>query len=592
MSESENTIEVALRFYNAGNYGVAERLCRDVLRECADDSEPLHLLGLIAYQLGRYRVASRYVEKAISSNPNHAELYNTLGITFEALGNIDGAMEAYRHAVSLDDCHADAYHNMAIAQQNKGEFDSAIENCSRAVSIRPEFGKAYNTMGFCQQSIDRLDDAVGSFNRAIQLNPGLAEAFNHLGVVLARQGNNEQAIAHFFRAVEISPVYAEAHNNLGIVQRAIGRFDDAIESFRNAVLHETDFVQAYYNLANALRDRCECDEAIATYRQAIALMPDFAWAHWNLSNTLLLSGRFEQGWQEYAWRHNPDVGIATYPHDIDVSSWDGKAFAGKRLLIHYEQGLGDNLQFVRYLPMVKSLGGTVIFESPKELACLLNGFPGIDELVQAGADAPDVDFDCFASLLDLPGIFQTNLKTIPANIPYIFADPQKSKHLKAKLHQSALKIGIVWAGSPVHGRDMDRSCSLKWFLPITQIEGIQLYSLQKGLAAGQLGEFDRFGLVEDLAAGLEDFSDTAAAIDALDLIISVDTAVAHLSGAMNKPVWVMLPYSPDWRWMLGTEDTPWYPSMRLFRQNVPGQWTDVFKRVMNQLREVSKSIKN
>ena len=592
VSECEETIQVALRFYNAGNYGAAERLCRDALNQGADDSEALHLLGCIACQLGRYRVASRLVEKAISSDPNHAELYNTLGITFEAQGNIDAAIEAYRHAVSLDGSNADAYHNMAIAQQSKGDYKSAIDNCGRAVSIRPEFGQAYNTMGFCQKSIDRLEDALGSFNRAIHFNPNLAEAFNHLGVVLSRQGNNEQAIGHFSRAVEIAPAYSEAYNNLGMAQHTIGRLDHAIESFRTAVLQEDDFAQAHYNLANALKERGDCDQAIVAYHRAIELMPGFAWAHWNLSHALLLSGRFRQGFKEYAWRYNPNLGIVTYPHKINIPRWDGSPFTGKRLLIHYEQGLGDTFQFIRYLPMVKSMGGTVIFESPKELLDLFIGFRGIDELIEATDHETDAEFDYHASLLDLPGFFQTDLHTIPVNVPYLFADSSKSQKWRTKLANTALKVGIVWAGSPDHGRDRDRSCSIKKFLPLTQIEGVQLYSLQKGDAAAQLAKYDSLSLVEDFSGRLHDFSDTAAAIEGLDLIISVDTAVAHLAGAMGKPVWLLLPYSPDWRWMLDRQDSPWYPAMQLFRQPSRGDWTDVFNKVACQLRQESTTVKS
>jgi len=274
-----------------------------------------------------------------------------------------------------------------------------------------------------------------------------------------------------------------------------------------------------------------------------------------------------------------------YPHHHDAPRWDGSSFADKRLFVHCEQGLGDAIQFVRYLPMVKTRGGTVIFEVWKPLLGLLRSFKCIDELVELSSEGKsDVNFDLYVSLLDLPNIFGTTLETIPDEVPYIRADREKAKRLRQRLSGSVFKVGIVWAGKSTHGNDHNRSCTLKSFSQLAQIDGVQLYSLQKDSAALQLTELKMTIAIENLAEECEDFSDTAAVIENLELVISVDTAVAHLAGAMGEDVWTLLPFAPDWRWMLGRDNSPWYLTMRLFRQPEPGCWEDVFQRVAEQLQ--------
>lgn len=579
MSEYARTIEVAARFYNAGNYAAAERLCRDVLKEKGDEKGALQLLGEIAYQYGRYGPARELLEKAISVGGADARIYNSLGVVLEAGGQGDAAMEAYRHAVALNANYAEAYHNLAVVQRSKGDYEGAIANCREALRIKGDFGWAYNTMGYCQQAMRRLDEAEDSYNRAIWANPNLAEAFNHLGRVYAERREDERAIAYFRRAVSIADGYAEAHNNLGMALRRAGDADSAVESFRNAVACDADFAQAHYNLANGLMEQCKCEEAIGYYLQAMELIPDFGWAHWNMAHALLLSGRFAEGWREYAWRHSASVGIVTYPHKIDVPRWDGRRFLG-RLLVHYEQGYGDTIQFVRYMPMVKERGGTVVLECPAVLSGLLRGVDGIDEVIEAGDSAPLGQFENHCSLMDLPWIFGTRMETVPARVPYICADEGKVQWWRDRLG-GGFKAGIVWAGSPKHGKDAARSCGVEWFLPLAGIGGVRLYSLQKGAGSEQAERCG--GVIEDAAGELGDFGDTAAVVANMDVVICVDTAVAHLAGAMGKRVWVVLPYAPDWRWMLGRDDSVWYPTMRLFRQERRGDWEGVFARVKGEL---------
>jgi len=336
------------------------------------------------------------------------------------------------------------------------------------------------------------------------------------------------------------------------------------------------------------------DEALDSFERAIQIKPEYAQAHWNRSLVLLLKGRFEEGWQEYRWRRKTNLAAFAYPHKLDKPLWDGRPFAGKRLLVHYEQGLGDNLQFVRYLPMVKRLGGTVIFETPKSMYGLLHSFDGIDELVQASSDAPpEVEFDAYISLMDLPGISGTTLDTIPAEVPYIHADPAKVESWRDRLAGEGLKVGLVWAGRPTGPNEVlslqHRSCSLEHFAPLADVPGVVLYGLQKGPAAAQVHQLSGQSVVANLGEQFEDFTDTAAAIENLDLVISIDTSVAHLAGAMGKPVWLLLKSDADWRWLLDRADSPWYPTMRLFRQEEWGDWDSVFERVAQELRQLAES---
>jgi tetratricopeptide (TPR) repeat protein len=372
---------------------------------------------------------------------------------------------------------------------------------------------------------------------------------------------------------------------MGIALKEQEKFAEAIACFEKALQLDPDFAEAYYNLGNSLRDLGRCIEAICNFKKAISLKPDYAQAHWNLSLAFLLNGNYTEGWKGYKWRRNADLKVLTDYHCTGKPRWDGSSFKSRRLLVHYEQGLGDNIQFVRYLPMIKARGGTVIFETLKPLINLLQGFEGIDVLVEFAPNKKlPLEYDFYTSLLDLPFIFETTVETIPSRIPYIKADPAKSRHWRDKLTGPELKVGIVWAGSSEHGNDRYRSCSLKNFAPLGKIEGIRLFSLQKGAAARQMDEYAEIVSVTNVSKHFKDFTDTAAAIDNLNLIISVDTSVLHLSGAMGKPTWALLPYAPEWRWMLNRKDSPWYPSMRLFRQSNWNDWDSVFRSVIEELK--------
>ena len=421
-------------------------------------------------------------------------------------------------------------------------------------------------LGRIYEQLDRIDDAIAAYGRALDLDPQIPEAldrchrcielapnaperYNHLAVLMAMAGRPDRAEACLLRAIDLEPRYAIAHNNLGLLLKSQGRFAEALDH----------------------------------YRRAVTIRPDYAQAQWNLALALLLTGRFEEGWSRFQWRRRADLDAIPEHQRHEPPTWDGSPFRGRRLLIRTEQGLGDNLQFVRYVPLVKRLGGTVILEAPPPLMDLFGQIPQIDRLVEAEPDGRiEADHDLVVYSMDLPAIFRTRLETIPSDHPYLYADIARAERWRVRLRGEGLRIGIAWAGSPHHANDHNRSCPVDLFASLAAVPGVRLYSLQKGHGSEQLHTLAP-GIVEDLGPDLHDLMDTAAVLDCLDLAISVDTAVLHLAGAMGRPAWGLLPFVPDWRWLLDRADSPWYPSLRLFRQGGPGDWAGPFERVREAL---------
>jgi len=533
---------------------------------------------------GRNDEAVASYRQLLQVDPDQAEVYVNMGIALRAQGRAGEAAACYKQAIQLKPEFVEAYYNLANVLKEQGRFAEAVENYEQAVRLRPEFSQAHYNLANALRSSGRLADAIESYRRAVRLKSDYVAAYVNLAMTLKDLGRTDDAIDNYKQAIRLKPDYHQAHNNLGIALKELGRLDEAIESYAEAIRLRPGYAETHNNMGIALHARGEHDEALGACERAIELKPDYPQAHWNRSLVLLLKGRFEEGWEEYRWRRKTNLASFAYPHELDKPLWSGEPFVGKRLLIHYEQGLGDNLQFVRYLPMVKRLGGTVIFETPKSMYSLLQSFNGIDELVQASPDGPPgVEFDAYASLMDLPGIFGTTLDTIDAEVPYIHADSEKVEHWRERITGDGFKVGLVWGGRPTGRNEVlslqNRSCSLEHFAPLADVPGVVLYGLQKGPSAVQAEQLPRQILIHNLGEQFDDFADTAAAIENLDLVISIDTSVAHLAGAMGKQVWLLLKTDADWRWLLDREDSPWYPTMRLFRQRRAGDWAEVLERV-------------
>ncbi len=416
----------------------------------------------------------------------------------------------------------------------------------------------------------------------VALCPDIADAHNILGSIYQQKGDLEEAIASYLKAINCGTDAYMAYNNLGCALRLRGDVEGATAAYRKSLEINPDFPAAMNNLGTALRDQGCLDESIAWYRKAIQLNPDFAEAHWNLSFALLLKGDYEEGWEEYEWIWKLKPPMRNLPQP----RWDGTALKGKSILVYAEQGFGDVIQFARYIPLVAEREGTVIVGCQRELKDLLRSVQGVTFVVAFGERVPVFHVQC--PLPSLPRLFKTTLDSIPDSMPYLHADRATVEKWKKRIgaRTSALKVGLAWAGSAGHLNDYNRSCRLDLFLPIARMPGVQLISLQKEIpprwASDSLSQLH----VLDFMDEVENFLDTAGIIENLDIVISVDTAVAHLAGALGKRVWTLLPYAPDWRWMLHREDSPWYPTMRLFRQPSPGDWKSVIVRVQSVLEDL------
>ena len=385
----------------------------------------------------------------------------------------------------------------------------------------------------------------------------------------------------------MQPDNAATHSNLGNALRFQGKLDEAIASYQQALRLQPDYADAHSNLGNSLRDQGLIDEAIASYQRALQLKPDYAEAHLNLSMPLLLRGNFDQGWAEYEWRWRFKGFLpkgASRPPTTD-RDWDGSPLRGRSILLHAEQGLGDTIQFIRYASLLKESGAArITLVCPPSLQRLLSRCPDIDQIVTG---SPFPDFDVCAFLLSLPRPLGTlSIEAIPAKVPYLDCAPELVERWDARLAElgagrPGLRVGIAWQGYPGHKGDLWRSVRLEQFAALAEHPGIHLISLQQGPGSEQLEKTP--GLALPIGPELADLAETAAVIRCLDLVISVDTAVAHLAGALAAPVWLALPMVPDWRWLLERPDSPWYPTMRLFRQEKRGEWNEVFGRIKDAL---------
>ncbi len=565
-----------------GNFDDTIACYRKAIELRPDYVDAHYNLGNTLRALGNINEAVASYRQTVSLQPDNAELHSNLGTALQESGKLDEAIISYRQAIALKPNYAMAHCNLGTALHESGKLNDAVLSYNKAIEIKQNFALAHNNLGTTLKDLRKLNEAVESYKKAITLQPDYAEAHDNLGTAFQEQHKLDDAIMCHKRAITIKPDYAEAYNNLGTVLKELCKLDEAITNYRKAITLKPDLAEAYNNLGTALQDSGKIEEALASYKQATTLKPDFPLAHLNRSFALLLTEDFKEGWQEHKWRRS----IKGHPAIISRRLlWDGKPLNNKTILVHTEQGLGDTILFARYLPMLKAQGGRVILECQQGLYHLLKNCNGIDEIIEKNSSNKlTVHHDVHIYLLDLPEIFETTLDSIPSNIPYITPCPiLKSQWASMFNDDKGFKIGIVWAGNPRHVRDHNRSCTPTDFARLADVPGLSFYSLQKGHSSLD-SDGPSVGMkIVNLESKINDFVDTAAVIANLDLVISVDTAVAHLTGAIGKPIWTLLPFAPDWRWLLKRVDSPWYPTMRLFRQNQPGDWNGVFKQVKQRL---------
>jgi tetratricopeptide (TPR) repeat protein len=530
---------------------------------------------------GKLEEAITAYRQAITCKPDYTEAQLNLGSALMETGAIDEAIAAYRQATAGKPDIPEAHLRIVVAFEKKREIDEAIAAYGQAIAWNPVYAEAYFGLGNALKSKGKLDEAIAAYRRAIEITPGLVSAYANLGIVLNDKGSVDEAIVAFRQAIAIKPDYAAAHSNLGLALKEKGFIDDAIAAYRQAIVIKPDFAAAHSNLGLALKEKGLIDEAISAQRRAIAIKPDFPEAHFGLAVTLLINGDHAEGWREYEWRWKGGTWEKITPREFIQPLWQGEDIAHKTLLVHAEQGHGDTLQFVRLIPMLAQRCKRVVLEARSQLVALLRraGLPAT--IVAKGEQLPDFDFHL--PLLSAPAVLGTTEATIPTDVPYLSAEPARVAGWGDKIGtERGLKVGLVWAGNPKHKNDRNRSIAVEQLQPMLAVPGVRWFSLQVGERAGDLRRLSP-GAVADLSSRLTDFAETAAAIANLDLVVTVDTAVAHLAGALGRPVWVLLPFAPDWRWLLGREDSPWYPTARLFRQCRPGDWDEVFARIAAEL---------
>jgi tetratricopeptide (TPR) repeat protein len=608
-----------LKHHRAGRLDKAESAYRAAL--AADPALPdaLHLLGVVHHQQGDHAGALTLIERAIAGKPREAAFHNNRGEACRALGRLEDAVASYCQALALDPRFVDALSNLGAALLALGRAREAAERLEQALALCPNFPEALANLGNVWRNLGEPEKALACYRRALALRPGWPEVEANVGAVLQVQGRLDEAIACYRRALAAAPGDAQAWSNLGLalhgqrrladaemaVRRALalaldmatahlnlglilqdqGRIEEAVASFEcAAALNPTD-PKAYSNLGPALIEQGRLDEALSALERALALDPDLAEAHFNQSLVYLLRGDFTRGWEKYRWQWRKKAFRDKFPQPL----WDGGAIRERTVLLYADQGLGDTIQFTRFVPRVLERAKAVILQVQPGLCWLAEGIA--KEVTIVSRDDHGLAFDCWAPLPSLPHILGIPSTGFAERTPYLAPPPDRIARWRDRLGGAGFKVGIAWQGNPLVAGDRGRSIPLSCFAPLAQVPTVRLISLQKKDGLDQLQDLPAGMTVETLGPAFDDgpeaFADTAAVMACLDLVVTSDTAIAHLAGALARPVWVALKAVPDWRWMLEGEASPWYPTLRLFRQTRSGDWDGVFRRIHNELARVA-----
>ncbi len=649
--EVEAIFQRAMAVHKHGDLQQAAALYRAVLSQRPAHCETLHLLGVVSLQLGDSATALELFSKSIRANPALTAAYNNRAIALQKLGRLEESLDNYDRAIALKSDYAEAYNNRGNVLLELHKANEALESFERALALRPDYAEAHYNRGNALKRLERWEAALGSYDQSIALNATYADAHNNRGNVLEELDQFDEALSCYDNAIAIRPDHVEAHYNRGTALLELKRFEEALRSFDIALTIKADHHLAFNNRGNALLELQRFDEALASYKaslflcpnypqahnncgnalqelgrlaeslasfdEAIALQPEFAVAHynrsavlkklkrldeaiqscdkaialkptfseayWNKSLMLLLAGNYRQGWLLYEWRWETDYLKPSWRR-FSKPLWLGDAdLVGKTILLHAEQGLGDTIQFCRYANSVKRLGARVLLEVPKTLEKALIGLEGVDVLVRRGDPLPGFDFHC--PLLSLPLALRTDLRSIPSSKSYL-----KSSDLLKRLWgqrigpRKRIRVGLAWSGSRTYKGDRYRSMTLlELFSQLP--DDFEYFCLQKDVREDDIDLLSRSGIRhygDELT-----FADTAALIELMDVVVSTDTSIPHLSAALGKPTWLMLPFVPDWRWMLDRDDSPWYPTMRLFRQGADRSWLGVLSRIKAELNALA-----
>lgn len=532
------------------------------------------------HRQGRLTQAEDAYRRLLHAHPAHFDAIHMLGVIAYQRGDYQGAVDAILHAVQIRPQDASAHSNLGNAFLKLGRHADALTAYRNALRLKPDFTDALSNLGSLLHASGRSAEALDCFAQALASDPHHADVWINRADALQALGRYEEALAAFDQALALRPDAAPVHRSRGVALAWLDRHEEALAAYAHAVRLDPGDVQSIGNRGNAYMRLGRHAEALSAYAEALRLKPDFAEAHFHESLCRLSIGDFEQGWRKYEWRRAANNYAG---RGFGQPLWLGRdALAGKSILLHAEQGLGDTIQFSRYARLAAARGATVLLEVQPALKSLLSGLEGVSTVFARGETLPATDYHC--PLLSLPLAFETRLDSIPATPSYLHADPARAAAWRVRLgERSRPRIGFAWAGSAVNPNDHRRSMPLEKLLGCLPAAA-QCITLQKEVRPSDQALLTTRGDLCHFGEALGDFSDTAALIDSLDLVISVDTAVAHLAAAMGKPAWILLACSPDWRWLQRREDSPWYPSVRLFRQPASGDWDAVIAQVAQALQ--------
>jgi tetratricopeptide (TPR) repeat protein len=521
--------------------------------------------------------------KTSGSVPNLSRLQRQAYRSFEQ-GDLERTEKLCAGILEYDPADFDALHLLGLLNFQRRRMVEALHFLSQALKINSSSSDAMSNLGLAFHATGRHDEAIASYQNALRLAPDHPEILYNLGNSCLAAGRIAEALASYDGALAREPGHVGARVNRGNTLLRLNRPVEAIASYDVALSAMPHHPQILTNRGHALRRLDRPAEALRDFKAALAAAPEFPEAHFEAAMTLLSLGDFDAGWREYEWRWNTGA-FAGHRHEFDAPLWSGdEAVAGKTVLLHAEQGFGDTIQFIRYAPLLAAWGANVICEVQPELQPLLSQLEGV-KVVAAGEPLPAYDLHC--PLLSLPLAFKTLSEAIPAAIPYLAASAERVAHWRDRLPPGTLRAGFVWSGQPSHKNDVNRSIALSHLAALFEDSRMRYFSLQRDLRPSDGETLRELPNLVQLGGGFRDFADTAAVISLLDVVITVDTAVAHLAGAMGKPVFILLPYAADFRWMRDRDDSPWYPTAKLFRQRAFGDWDSVIISVGDELRQLA-----
>jgi len=589
----ESDLQRAIGFHQTGKLQQAELICQQILQIHPQHFTALHLLGVIAYQVENFEIAVDLIQQAVKVDPNQSSCFFSLGLTLKKQGRLGEAINAYYKVLEIEPKNADAYNNLGNILGLSGQLEEAVDTYRKALEINPDDIRTYNNLSVVFQKQGKLAEAIDTYYKILEIDPTDVGVCRSLGMLLTEQGKLEEAIEAYYKVLEIDSTDARIYNNLGILLKEQGKFKEAIDAYCKALEIFPGYAEAYNNLGNVLQLQGNFEDAAVVYKKALEINSQFSEAHKNLGMLLLLTGELEHGWEKYEWRwkcHDFPSENRNFPQPL----WDGTGLSDKSVLVWTEQGVGDEIMFANMLDTLSWMAAEIITECEERLVPLFQrSFPKIQFVSREQKPNPillDKDIDYQVPIGSLAQWLRKNESQFPKKGSYLSASSEKVSQLRDKykgLTDDRFLVGISWK-SINHGIEKEKSTILENWTPILSQPDCFFVNLQYGDIKQEIGEYySSTGILiytDQEINPLTNLDNFAAQISALDLVISISNTTVHISGALGKKVWTLLPYVPDWRWMLKREDTPWYPTMKLFRQSQMNDWRDVFQRVSLALK--------